>query len=424
MRDGTYDIFISYSVDTDERIVNNIKKYFEHICMKVFDWPRDSKAIGDRLKETLETAIEECSHVFVLVTKKALQSPWIEFEVDCALRHKKILIPVYSMESTEFPPILSERRGIKYSGWEDVLSDLEEMADDEVRGWGYTAYIPAGGFSGGRIDFCAPVPKALCQIGERPMLFHVIDSLEASPVRKVVVINHKEHAPDYIRYITSLEYSNRKTSNRSARDGTGFSGKVVFEETDKKYWPWALRDLAPKRPFVLQLCDVILSFDENAENKDLKRLRASWTNAFSRHKVHQKKWDDAFLGTLITCGYYRLSVGVIAEMDKEEPDEIKKVEENPMLRLPTYTRDNDTHRINKLLGKFNTGVAILQPKILDFVKEEERDESLLGGAVDRALSEGKGRFVEYPWADWYHVMHLIDWANLHKQRQNIKTVRE
>jgi len=82
------------------------------------------------------------------------------------------------------------------------------------------------------------------------------------------------------------------------------------------------------------LCDVILSFDDNAKTVSVEDLKEAWEGVFKKHKGRQKAWGDTFLDTLITCDYYLLSAGIIVEMKPGEPGEILKVKENPECPVP------------------------------------------------------------------------------------------
>ena len=167
-----------------------------------------------------------------MITPQALKSPWVKFEIDCANRYNKHPIAVCpdDFDDKDLPTGLRDKLSLKYRTVEGLRSRLAAMRED----WGYTAYIPAGGFGGAKVEFCLDIPKALCQIGDRPMLFHIIDSLDASPVTKVIVINEKIHAPDFISYVTSLEYPSRGDLARDGCSHGHFKGKVACVETEAK----------------------------------------------------------------------------------------------------------------------------------------------------------------------------------------------
>ncbi len=401
MKNEAHDIFISYSTDAESHLVVEMTRYFEgRDRMKVFVWERDSNMFGDSLARMLEDTIASCSHVFVLVTPKALESPWVKHEIDCARKYGKHLIPVYpdTINRAKLPIELGNPLGIEYKNAEGVQSQLARIGNGDA-GWGCVAYIPAGGF--GAVEFCASSPKAVCPIGERPMLFHVIDALVAPLFRKVVVINHKSHAPDFIRYLASLKYPGREEKIHDRHGREGFEGKVECVETRAGKWPQALKLMEPKDTFVLQLCDVILSFNTEGKTVSMEELEDCWVEAFEKHKQRRKNWGDKFLGTLLTCNYYRLSAGIVKVKRGAPHREVDNVEENPEAPTPLT---------------MNTGTAILEPGILDFI--EDGDASLLEGAVTRAREKGM-RFVEYQWAHWSHVLNVNDWKLLHDKRVKI-----
>lgn len=175
--DSDYDIFVSYSSDVDERIFEEIVTYFESHDKKVYQFPRDNIEYGQDIKRVLEEQIRVCRLILVMVTPRALESEWVRWEIDCANRHNKYTIAVcpYDFSDNDLPTGLRDKLAIKDKTVERLRQRLESILEN----LGYTAYIPAGGFGGGMVEFCAEVPKALCHIGDRPMLFHVIDSLDA-----------------------------------------------------------------------------------------------------------------------------------------------------------------------------------------------------------------------------------------------------
>lgn len=62
----------------------------------------------------------------------------------------------------KLPIGLRHKLALKYTTVEGLRSDVKRIREKYL---GYTAYIPAGGFGGGMVEFCAEVPKALCHLG-------------------------------------------------------------------------------------------------------------------------------------------------------------------------------------------------------------------------------------------------------------------
>jgi NDP-sugar pyrophosphorylase family protein len=397
------DIFVSYSSDAKRLqswTFDCIHNFFEGIGLKVYFFSRDNSAFGDPLRQEMRAAIAKASHVLVILSPAAASSEWVKFEMECAKAYCRDIVVLCKDNShlNDLPNELRNNLALTYSTPEALDGQLSK------HNWGCTAFIPAAGFGGAKVEFCPHVPKALCPIGDRPMLFHVIDSLRAPLIKRVQVVNNQAQVHDYVKYITDLKYA----GNADSRNRHGFEGSVRCVSTKEGNWPVALKALAPKSTFVVQLCDVILSFNSDGGTIDRSE---HWKTAFELHKKQREKWGDNYLGTLLTCNEYHLSAGIIEKFNRDDPYLIEEVRENPAVRGQ-----------NVGLYMMNTGTAILEPNILEFIKDE--DESLLGGAIQRVLQENRRitdsfktkKFAKFEWPHWNHVMHVIDWRNLHRQR--------
>ena len=95
---------------------------------------------------------------------------------------------------------------------------------------------------------------------------------------------------------------------------------------------------------------------------------------------------------------YKLAVGVVSAEARNDTLEVRKVGENPILQ--SLTRDY-----------VNTGTAVLEKDILRYIKPT--DTSLLGGAIPRAIEDGK-MFGSFVWERWHHLLNENDYVLSHR----------
>jgi hypothetical protein len=371
------EVFISYSVDADPDLVERVVEFFEERCMSAFEYKHDEGGYGEALTERIENQIRDCKYVVFLITDKFLASRWVKFEIEATKKHQKspIVLKHIGIDAGRLPPELRERKFIEYSNVKQAMGKLSEMP------WGLTVYIPGAGFGGSKIEFSQEIPKVLYPIGDKPMLFHILNSLDSTSFNNAIIINKRATCHEYVEYLTKLER---------------FPVKVECRETSAENWPEALVDLKPKATFLLQLCDVILYLDDDC---DKSGLRQTWTDLIEEHKTLLLKKQD-YLGTLVISRDYKIAAGWV-DVD-EVSKEVKRVDENPL-----------AEHVN--LFNINTGTALLEPKLLDFV--QPGDESLLGGAILKAMNHEK-KFGYHFWKKWYHVLNINDYSNLHRQYLN------
>jgi TIR domain len=370
-----YDVFLAHSNDDAGTIVEVIARFFERLGLRVFEYTRVHGRYGERLPDEIDQTIRGCRHLVLFLTDSASTSKWVRLEIDAATRYHINLVPIRSVEVSS-PPELSE---VKQLVFKDTL-DLEEKLKGHEWRRCVDVYIPAGGFSGSTYEFSQEIPKVLYPIGDKPLLFHVLNSLSYEEFGDAIVLNRT--APDYIRYLTGL---------------IDFPLRVECRGVIQERWPIALADQCPKRTFVLQLADNILHLGESTS-----KLHEDWRYALDWHRECRQRWDD-YLGTLIVSRHYKLAVGTV-KLGKTPRMQVESVGENP------YVED-------LIRDHINTGCAILEPEILNYVETD--DSSLHGGAIERAVkSEGK-KFGSYLWGPWYHVLNVDDYRNVNDEYSEI-----
>jgi hypothetical protein len=371
----SYEIFLSHSNDADGQLVERIKAFFNDRLILMYSYKHETGGYGESLEVTIEDTIKDCTYVFFLITNQALNSPWVAREIAATERHGKIPIALMwrGLGVGQLPEYLRERKAIVYSTEEDVIRQLSEMD------WGMNVYIPGGGFGGSKIEFSPDFPpKMLYPIGDKPILFHIINALNSDAFKQVIVMNKTSRFPEFIEYLTKL----------------AFPKTVVCRETQSEHWPQALVENKPTATFLLQLCDVILWLPGDKSETDLKR---DWDRVVVQHK-QALEFDPNYLGTLLVSSHYKIPAGKVV---LGTGGAIATVEENPL-----------TEHIMMAGSFINTGTAILEPALVDYI--EPGDEAILDKAIERARKDRK-RFGTYLWDTWYHILNTNDWHNLHRE---------
>jgi len=102
-------VFFSYARE-DTELVNAIAQFLAPLPIPVFV---DTKSIvpGDKWEDSIVTALQDATHVYVFWSKHAEASDWVKKEVGLAIDHKKVVIPVF-IDDTKLPFDLSRFMGI------------------------------------------------------------------------------------------------------------------------------------------------------------------------------------------------------------------------------------------------------------------------------------------------------------------------
>jgi len=380
----TRKIFLSYTGDVNDKLVKNIKLFFKALYIRVYDYKDKTRDHGVT-KDVIEEELVSSTDVFFLISDQAMKSELVDFELALAIGNKKdiYVIKPRLIDKDRLPESIRNRYiYIEYDSPDDIINELSF-----ARAWGINVYIPGGGFSGSSIEFSHDIPKLLYPIGDRPMLFHVIDSMDCGLFNKIILINKDDDnfVPDFIEYIINLGVKSKSLPL-----------DVECTRTIETNWPMALKKLRPNNTFMLQLCDIILWTQGNGIGRDNHRKKLQDLINFHNYKRESNPKD--YLGTLIVSDVYIIPAGSI---QPGEGNSITYVRENPPLR-------------GLIKGYINTGAAVLEPEILTDEFVDPSDTSILGGAVSRALV-AKKKFGKYDWEDWKHVLNPSNWKNLHKE---------
>jgi NDP-sugar pyrophosphorylase family protein len=366
------EVFLSYSHDADQGLIDELKKFFDARHIDAFSYKHDDQGHGDLLDARIEDAIKSSARIFFVITDGALASRWVTLEIALAEQHGKhsVAVAYHGLDLKRAPAYLTQRKAVVYTDAKSALDQLSNMD------WGINVYIPAAGY-GGR-EFSANFPKTLYPIGDRPMLFHVINALNGDRFNRIVCLNRRQYLPELTSYLVSREK---------------FSTQVSCLVTDTEAWPQAIAEHRPVSTFLVQLSDVILWLPGDEPEA---ALQERWREVVIEH---QRKVSEDYLGTLIISPYYRISAG---KVEIEGNNAIKEVEENPMGHNP----------LGQMVTYINTGTALLEPSILEYVRKSDR--SLLGEAIRRAMHDKK-KFGAFIWGKWYHVLNPNDWHHLHEE---------
>lgn len=121
-------VFISYAL-SDAPIARRLVTAFRNT--DVSGWLDEADvASGDSIASVVRKALEEASAVVVLLSPRALDSQWVQFEIGAAEALGKRIIPVIiageNLEQ-ELPPILRERQCLDARGKQasEVVRELE-----------------------------------------------------------------------------------------------------------------------------------------------------------------------------------------------------------------------------------------------------------------------------------------------------------
>lgn len=85
-------IFVSYS-SKDQSDVADIVRFLEEEKLTYFKAP-EMIPPGSNYAREIPHAIQECSIFLLLLSRHSQESMWVEKELDCAINHRKIIIPV------------------------------------------------------------------------------------------------------------------------------------------------------------------------------------------------------------------------------------------------------------------------------------------------------------------------------------------
>ncbi len=132
-------LFISHS-STDKKFVRTLKEDLtENNIDTWFD--EDELNLGDSLSDKLESALEESSHFLIILSSASVNSEWVKFELDKALKQNKSqllqkIIPV-KYSACDVP---KELASLMYT---DLSNEVRQIRGDKVSfvSEGYSAFL-------------------------------------------------------------------------------------------------------------------------------------------------------------------------------------------------------------------------------------------------------------------------------------------
>ncbi|MFC1597792.1 TIR domain-containing protein [Planctomycetota bacterium] len=353
-----HNVFISYASKDGLELANRVMGLLkEKLLLQVYLADRVPEP-GREVNEKIAAALHESRQLLVLLTPKALESKWVLGEVDLALDQGKPVVVCRDLrvKKNEIPiPVRSLER-VDFSDADTLMEELEKRMS-----WGIPVIIPAAGSAHGVSPLSLGMPKILLQIGEKPILHHIIRTLEqnAELFSRVVVLTRKRYA-GMAKYYASLI-------------DTLIPVECIATPADSL--PQALVHLAPKTRFMIHYSDIILEGNVNWEG-------------FVRFHNFQRS-HSRVIGTLMASSTYKVPVGHIY------PDEAQH-----LVKKPTNSESNG-YRVNM-------AVSIFEPEFLQHVKKNDR--SLYGQTLPCAM-RNEETFAFYSHEQWRHIQTIGDWVD-------------
>jgi dTDP-glucose pyrophosphorylase len=353
-----YDAFVSYATEDGLRFAKAIASFAKERLLKMFVAEEHDRA-GGAIDDIIREAMLASKRVIVLATKKAVSSEWVRGEVELARALKKeLLVFLHAKVNREDLPVpLLHLKHMDFSKPEDLVSSLSERVP-----WGIPVIIPAAGGAFGLYPVNMGMPKILMPIGDRPLLHHIVETLDAKLFSRVIVL---------IKYFPSMvEYYARLLNNHIPIECVLTQGETL---------PQALKKLSLKTTFLLHYADIVL------EKNDVK-----WARFLKYHNDNRDSED--VIGTLMASTMYKVPVGHITS-DEKNPHLISTFVEKPINTGPMgYT--------------VNMAVSLFEPRFLDFV--EDSHTSIYAESLTKAIGRGE-KFCHYPMGNWKHIQTLGDW---------------
>jgi TIR domain len=127
---GNHDIFISFcSSDVPSIILDEVVGCVQRHGKKVYCFDRDESNLAEDIKDNLEIKILESNAVFVIITLNAVKSMWIDFEINCAIKHNKKVVAICDdgFPDENFPTKLRDKVALKYKAVEGLRQRLKRF---------------------------------------------------------------------------------------------------------------------------------------------------------------------------------------------------------------------------------------------------------------------------------------------------------
>jgi dTDP-glucose pyrophosphorylase len=358
-----YEVFISYSTEDGHDLAKSVSTILKtEFLIDAYVAEREARH-GTDISDGIKKAINQSRKVLIIFTPKALNSKWVKAEESYAQnKEKDIIVCVKEGIDINDLPIRTHK---------DVLlrfKDNDELCKTlKKEEWGIPVIIPTAGKGSGLYPLTFGMPKTLFPVREKPILHHIISSLEDSNYfSRIIIITGKFH--DMIEYYVSMIKDTKITIE--CRKATGNT------------LPMSLKNMQLKTTFMVYFSDIIIEGSIN------------WNEFINYHKSNRR--DHDILGTLMTSKRHKIPVGRVTP-DNKFPHLIGTFEEKPDDSIHSYS--------------FNMAVSIFEAEFLDFVKSD--DKSLFGDTYANAAKDGK-RFTYFGHDEWLHIQTLNDWYNVQK----------
>lgn len=123
------DVFVSYSAH-DEQLAQFVRSHLLSQNLEVFI-ASISLNSGARWTPQVKTALRASDWVFLLASKAALQSPYVQMEMGGAVFGEKKLVPImWDVEPSDLPRWVSDYQGLvlKNASSEDINVQMSHLA--------------------------------------------------------------------------------------------------------------------------------------------------------------------------------------------------------------------------------------------------------------------------------------------------------
>lgn len=280
---------------------------------------------------------------------------------------RALLDELNKLSGEQYDGLSEQLRGIWQINREQIeltTKLLAELIPKEPEPRKLVAVIPAGGRAGSMYPLSSAMPKILLIINTKPMLHHILDSLDKNKdiFSRVIILT-------------------REFSAAIEAVAEPYQPHVVCKKV-KKNVPTALLEMRDElqTPFLLHYNDILM------DNVDWNDVSKRYSDLKGKHGV---------IGMLLCSAYHPLRVGIITE---GPPDLVQTFDEKPEHLIGMYA---------------NTGVSIFDPVLLRYVRR--RDRGIYEDSVKRALEQGREKLGLYRINRWWHVHSLTDHYDVQKQ---------
>ena len=314
--------------------------------------------MSEKLDSELKQAIVNSKQVLAIFTPEATKSKWVEGEIIHAVDSGKTILVSRrnDVEQKDLPLLLQGHASVVFKKERPAESIKALLRKQE---WGIPVIIPAAGKASKLYPFSQGMPKVLFPVGNKPILHHIIERLQASVFSKIIILT--DHFFPMIEYYASLVSSQVPIECRKAEGST---------------LPMALQKLSPGTAFLLYYSDILLEGE------------VDWGDFIDNHNTNRRL---GAIGTLMASQQYKLAVGRIIP-GAPRPQFIQSFTEKPdNIGTPMY---------------INMAVSIFEPEFLNYVRDS--DLSLFGDTLNRAMVNQQ-RFCFYGHEQWMHIQTLDDW---------------